>query len=355
MKSFIKPVVFTVAALSAASFIAGSVLFGPKETIQRAKALITGIRQTVDESASTSHLITLAKGQLAGAEIRLQEAATTVKLFRNRADKVQGDMGTLSDCVKVTHSRLELLQPVLKGETKSFVLNGVNHSRSEVEADARRLLTVLEGHQNQLKLKTVEHEELRKAIASSENELGAARVEFDGARGRLAELELKISTEEAKAQVASAATNSRDSLAAELNGGFSRAMGELEKRLAGLQTANNRTAGAMAHSSGTIAWGAEPVSLVDAVDNALGTRKVSSTPESQVTPGVAKPEAAKPSADAKPVEAPKATPSATPVTPANAEPAKPAVTSTKTLPDRFANVPAASLGNRILVSSCGRN
>ena len=355
MKSFIKPIVFTATAVTAVAFAAGSMLFGPKETILRAKALITDVRQTVDASSSTSHLIKLANGQLAAAESRLQEAATTVKLFHNRADKVQSDVATLSDCVKITRARLESLQPVLKGEAQAFVLNGVNHNRSEAETEARRLLTVLEGHQNQLKLKTTEHEELRKAIASSENELGAARVEFDSARGRLAELELKISTEEAKAQVASAAANSRDSLAAELNGGFSRAMGELEKRLAGLQTANNRTVGSMAHSSGTIAWGAEPASLTDAVDAALGTRKVPSPSASQLTPDTAKPEGAKPSADAKAAENPKAKPSAAPTAAAQPEPSKPAVSRSEIAPDRFANVPAPLLGNRVVITSCGRN
>jgi hypothetical protein len=343
MKLIVKSLSITAAILTA-----GAVLYGPSEACLRLKSLLSSVRQSVNSATPSSQLVEVARQQIAAADGRLQEAEATLRLFRSRADKTQSDVDWLNDCTKVTKARLGTLQPVLKGEVTFFTLNGVNHDRAEAETEARRLLTTLEAHQSQAKLKSSELAELRKAIATAENELGSARVEFDSAKGRLAALELQLQMEEAKAEVAAASGSARASIA-EINTGFSRSMGELEKRLATLQVKNESLTRGHSPSAGTIAWGADTGSGVSAaVEAALAMPAPASAPT-------------KPAAPATSALAP-AVPSAADATPgvrvAEPAPVKPTVSTTEHAPVSIATVTVAMpnpVETRYAVSSsCGR-
>lgn len=329
MKTLIKALTITTV-----SILTGSILYGPKEAATLAKTLVSDIRQTVDEATSDAQQIKAAKIALTDDETRLTNAEASLNLSRNRARKAAADVVTAEDCVKISRSRLQALQPVLKGEVATFVLNGITHSRAEAETEARRLLGVLEGHQKELKLKTAISEQLKATIAGSEKLLAEARLQLDSDKARLAEAEVKLTVNNIAKELATPVGG--------LAGTRNRIMDELAKRVE-VSDAQLFAASAV-KNAGNFAWDAEVNSVVSAVDAAVGTAPAK--PAEQLVPEPAKPEAPKPTAETKSSPAP--------VPAATSESAKPAVTRAEAVPGRFVSVPAVPFGSRVIVSSCGR-
>ena len=253
----------------------GTLLFGTSDGRIRAGAAFASLRELITESSSDAHLISVAKLQLADADKKILGAEAKVKVFLGRAERLEGEVAKAKDCAKTMRDRLAKLQPVLKGESATFTLAGVNYTLPEVEREARALLGSLDRYEKTIQLKSLQSGEIRRAIAAGETALVAARSEFDAAQGRLAKLELELSTGSAVASIQKATGDMRESLAGGLGSGFQSAMGTLDDRLARLQVANDRATAS--HGGGTIAWSAtEGTSLSSAVEAALGTPSVAS-------------------------------------------------------------------------------
>jgi chromosome segregation ATPase len=224
--------------LTAGSVLLASVLlFGFDGTWDRLSVALDQARGKADEVMPTDTLLSLARKQLTTAEQRLLEAETATTGSQGQESRLRRDIARLENSATEARRRLETLRPAL-ASTASFSHCGSQYSQSEVRQDALRLATFIQECEATANVRQAELKELGNAATGGSETLLAARQDFQEAKARFAELEIRLKQQQALAAATESVRAARSGLNEELEGDFARTLAVLDKRLGKLQRQN---------------------------------------------------------------------------------------------------------------------
>lgn len=216
--------------------LASVLLFGFDGTWDRLSVALDQARGKADEVLPTDTLLSLARKQLTAAEQRLleAEAATTGPA---QTQRLRQGITRLEAASAEARRRLETLRPALTSTT-GLKHCGAEYSQAEVRQDAQRLATFIQECEATLTARKAELKELETATLGGNETLAAARQDFQEAKARFAELEIRLKQQQALAAATESVRAARSGLNEELEGDFARTLGVLDKRLGRLQRQN---------------------------------------------------------------------------------------------------------------------
>lgn len=225
-------------------------LFGVKDTLRRITVSAGQLRTEINENTSTQHLIALAKAQLAAADEMLFEAEVEAKQRRERTEKIESRIHTLTKMVDSSRSRLARLQPAIEGKTQ-FIYAGCRYTQQEVTLEGQRLVAKITSTENELEAERAALKANRKAVAITTSKLNEAKGRVIEERNALRVLGVQIQTEEAIAAASAAIPDASDVV----DGSYAETKNILEKRMLKLQK-NNASMETIDHH-GIVPWGTE--------------------------------------------------------------------------------------------------
>lgn len=255
--------------LTAGSVLLASVLlFGFDGTWDRLTVALDQARGKADEIMPTDTLLSLARKQLAAAEQRLLDAEAATSGHLGQEGRLQRDISRLEQAATEARRRLETLRPAL-ASSSGLIHCGAQHSQAEVRQDAVRYASFIQECEAGVASRQAQLKELRDAASGGNETLRAAREDFQEAKQRFAELDIRLKQQQALAAASESARAARAGLDEGLEGGFARTLAVLDKRLGRLQQQNDTLrAGQGGVPAGNVrfdAAGDDPVALVDRV------------------------------------------------------------------------------------------
>jgi chromosome segregation ATPase len=247
--------------------LASVLLFGFNGTWDRLSVALDQARGKADEIMPTDTLLSLARKQLTTAEQRLLEAEAATG-SQGQENRLRQGITRLESAAAEARRRLETLRPAL-ASTAVFAHCGSQYSQSEVRQDALRLATFIQECEATVTTRKAEPKELENAASGGNETLTAARQDFQEAKARFAELEIRLKQQQALAAATESVRAARSGLNEELEGDFARTLAVLDKRLGKLQRQNETLradqGGVPAGNVRFEAAAADPAALVDRV------------------------------------------------------------------------------------------